>query len=242
MSEPGGTTSLDYVGGELALFAHATNWKRYFGTATRPYLGNEVLEVGAGLGTTTQVLCREQSLWVCLEPDPAMVRTLGEAAASGRLPAACRVETGTVSDLIAQGREASFDSVVYIDVLEHIEDDGDELQRAIQMLRPGGHLVVLSPAFQFLYSPFDASIGHVRRYDRARLRAIAPKGAQEVTIRYLDSVGLLASLANRLLLRAGMPTQGQVLTWDRLMVPVSRWVDPMIGYTFGKSIFAVWKR
>ncbi|MBF0092954.1 MAG: class I SAM-dependent methyltransferase [Alphaproteobacteria bacterium] len=235
-------TSLDYQGGELALFAHAVNWKRYFAAAVGPHLGGEVLEVGAGLGSTTQALCRGQSLWVCLEPDPAMVRVLHREVEEGRLPPACRVEAGTTSDLIARGLESAFDSVVYIDVLEHIEDDAGELRRAVRLLRPGGRLLVLSPAHRFLYAPFDAAIGHVRRYDRARMREITPEGTTPVTIRYLDSVGLLASLANRLLLRSRMPTQNQVLSWDRLMVPVSRLIDPLTGHTIGKSILAVWKR
>ena len=59
---------------------------------------------------------------------------------------------------------------------------------------------------------------------------------------YLDSVGMLASGANRLLLSQAMPTERQILTWDRLMIPVSRVLDPLLGYTVGKSILGVWKR
>ena len=102
--------------------------------------------------------------------------------------------------------------------------------------------MVLSPAFSWLYTPFDKAVGHFRRYHKSDLTKIAPPGAQPVFIRYLDSVGLLASLANRLLLRSGMPTQSQVLTWDRLMVPFSRMVDPLVGYAFGRSILAVWQK
>ena len=66
--------------------------------------------------------------------------------------------------------------------------------------------------------------------------------AAMTTLRYLDSVGMMASLGNRLLLRAGMPTLRQILAWDRLMVPLSRRLDPWVGYRFGRSILAVWTR
>ncbi|KIL98713.1 Methyltransferase type 12 [Paramagnetospirillum magnetotacticum MS-1] len=158
------------------------------------------------------------------------------------LPVQCRIQAGTTSDLIAADQGERYDSVIYIDVLEHIEDDSGELARAFALLRPSGTLVVLSPAFQWLYTAFDHAIGHVRRYDRDRLTAIAPAGAASVRMSYLDSVGMAASMANRLLLRSGMPTLGQVLTWDRWMVPASRYFDPLIGGRFGKSILAVWRR
>jgi hypothetical protein len=59
---------------------------------------------------------------------------------------------------------------------------------------------------------------------------------------YLDSVGVIASGANRLLLRSGMPTASQVALWDRVMVPVSRVIDPLFGRRIGKSILGVWRK
>lgn len=235
-------TTLDYQGAELTLFAHAVNWKRYFARQLRPYLGPDVVEVGAGLGGTTALLHSGQRAWVCLEPDSAMAAEIAAAITEGRLPRTCRVEVGMVADLLAHGQEGRYDSVVYIDVLEHIEEDRAELMAAWRLLRPGGHLVVLSPAFSWLYTAFDKAVGHFRRYHRAGLLGIGPAGAKPVLVRYLDSVGLLASLANRLLLRSGMPTQSQVLTWDRLMVPFSKVVDPLVGHAFGRSILAVWQK
>lgn len=235
-------TTLNYKGDELALFAHAVNWKNYFADHLRPYLGAEVLEVGAGLGSTTLILCAEHSRWVCLEPDIGMADNLARMIAAGQLPSCCLVEVGTIADLVGRVGEERFDSVVYIDVLEHIKEDRAELAEAIRLLRPGGHLVVLSPAFPWLYTSFDRAIGHFRRYRRAGLLDIAPVGARPVLARYLDSIGLCASLANRLLLRSRMPSQQQILTWDRLMVPLSRLVDPLVSYSFGRSILAVWQR
>jgi hypothetical protein len=100
----------------------------------------------------------------------------------------------------------------------------------------------MAPAHQSLYTPFDRAIGHFRRYDRASLRAVAAEGTTLKRMIYLDSVGLLASTANRALLRQAMPTRGQIATWDRLMIPASRWLDRRIGHAIGKSVLGVWTR
>ena len=81
---------------------------------------------------------------------------------------------------------------------------------------------MLSPAHPFLFTPFDAAIGHFRRYTRASLHRAAPATLSLEKLVYLDAAGMLASAGNRLLLRSAMPTERQILTWDRLLVPVSR--------------------
>jgi SAM-dependent methyltransferase len=225
-----------YTGSELEIFAHAQRWKAYFKGILLPCLGKRVLEVGAGLGATTLVLCDGwQEQWVCLEPDPQLLAQVREKT----LPSCCTPQPGFVSSLPAQDL---FDSILYIDVLEHIEDDCAELERASLHLAPGGRLVVLSPAYQFLYSPFDHSIGHYRRYDRASLSALTPPGCKIVKMQYLDSVGLFTSLANRLFLRQALPTHAQILFWDRNLVPLSRLFDRLTGFRFGRSILGVWER
>jgi hypothetical protein len=132
--------------------------------------------------------------------------------------------------------------IVYIDVLEHIENDVDELSRAATLLKESGHLIVLSPAHQWLYTPFDREIGHYRRYSKKSLIEITPLRLRCVELRYLDSVGMLASLGNRLLLKSSMPTQGQINFWDKRLVPLSIFFDSLLQYRLGKSILGVWRK
>jgi|KBSSwiStaDraftv2_1062776.scaffolds.fasta_scaffold298633_2 SAM-dependent methyltransferase len=229
-----------YEGSELALFAEADHWKRYYRRSLRPFIGSSVLEVGAGIGGTTGVLCAgEHRRWVCLEPDEVLARQLDERIRIGALPASCECRIGALNSI---PDSELYDTVLYIDVLEHIERDRDELERATKHLVPGGHLVVVAPAHQWLFSPFDAAIGHFRRYSRRSLGDLDPPGMQVVLARYLDSVGLLASLANRLVLRSAMPTVGQIRIWDNFMVPWSRFLDPIFLYGIGKTIVVVWRR
>jgi hypothetical protein len=135
-----------------------------------------------------------------------------------------------------------FVAILYIDVLEHIEDAASELANAARHLRAGGALVVLAPAHMSLYSEFDAAIGHFLRYNKASLRALRPPGTVLEKLIYLDSLGLLASAGNRLLLRSAMPTERQILFWDRWLVPGSRWVDRITGNLVGKSVLGIWRK
>jgi SAM-dependent methyltransferase len=229
----------EYVGDELALFARAHNWKRYLRAQIAPFLRGRVLEVGAGLGATTQALLQPGvAEWVGLEPDERLARSLRQKIDAGVLPPSCRVVVGTLDGY----RETGFDAILYIDVLEHIERDDLEIARAADRLVAGGHLVVLSPAHPFLFSPFDRAIGHYRRYTKRMLAALTPASLDLVRLRYLDAVGFAASAANRWLLRAAMPTERQIRFWDRLMVPASRVLDPLGAHRFGKSVLAVGQR
>jgi SAM-dependent methyltransferase len=231
-----------YVGSELELFRAATQWKRYVAAQLAPFTHGDVLEVGAGLGgTTTLVHSSGCTSWTCLEPDRGLASQLRATVAPlrdrrGQCPA---VEIGTLAALDGSRR---FDCVLYLDVLEHIADDREELRQAARFLRPGGQLVVLSPAWSFLYTAFDRAIGHHRRYNRRTLAACGAPETRLVLCRYLDSVGILASLGNRLLMRQAQPTSAQIRFWDGWLVPLSRRVDAALGFRVGKSILAVWQR
>jgi SAM-dependent methyltransferase len=228
-----------YVGSELELFATAKNWKTYVASILGPFIGGRVLEVGAGIGGNIGYLYNGGvSEWTSLEPDPDFVRRIDEARAAGVLPAGLRVISGTI-ERVADADP--FDTILYIDVLEHIRDDAAELVRARQLLAVQGNLVVLAPAHQFLFSPFDDAIGHYRRYDRAQLAALTPAGSRLEACFLLDCAGFFASLANAMLLSAPLPSQRQIAVWDSILVPISRVLDRATAYKFGKTVVAIWR-
>jgi SAM-dependent methyltransferase len=228
--------AFSYQGSELELFARAVTWKRYFCSILRPYLRRRVLEVGAGIGANLEYLLGPGvEEWVCLEPDADMADRIRRRD----LPKNCRVVVGTIERVSA---EEHFDTILYIDVLEHIEDDAGELREAARRLAIGGRLVVLAPAHQFLFTPFDRAIGHFRRYDRASLQGLTPRGCRVEDARMLDSVGFFASLANRHLLHSDMPTERQIWFWNRVLIPCSRILDPLTLFKFGKTTVVVWRR
>jgi SAM-dependent methyltransferase len=229
---------LEYIGEELTLFQLAENWKRYVASRLRPYIHGRVLEVGAGLGANVPYFFRSDlSGYVSLEPDGRLCDEYRRQQLDGKIPAACELVQGTLDSLAA---EETFDTIIYIDVLEHIEDDRAEFARAFSRLRSGGRLCILCPAHNRLYSPFDQAIGHFRRYDKRMFRALSDE--RPLVLEYLDSAGLLASGANKLLLRQTYPNEQQILLWDRVLVRLSRCVDPLVARRIGKSILGVWAK
>ena len=227
-----------YEGGELAIFAQAHNWKQYWVSQVAPYIKGDVLEVGAGIGSNTSILrCLTSGRWLCLEPD---ARLLSELRANVAASMPLRVDA-VCSSVVSLPPEELFDTVLYIDVLEHVADDISEIAAAAKHTRGKGHIIVLSPAHQLLYSPFDRAIGHYRRYDRASLLRCTPSNAQPARVSYLDSAGCVLSLANRVMLRQHSPSLKQILFWDSYIIPISRFVDSVFGFRLGKSILGVWQ-
>ena len=229
-----------YIGQELDLFAQARNWKKYWSSEIRSHVTGDVLEVGAGLGANTEFLkCRGVSSWMCLEPDPELACRMRDRFSRQPDLADCRIEIGTTETL---GFDDQFHTIIYIDVLEHVEQDHQELRRASGLLRNGGKLIVLAPAHQWLYTPFDSAIGHIRRYNRSNLSDCAPRDCKIQRLVYLDSAGMLATIGNRLFLRRDVPDVKQILAWDRILVPISRLLDHLTLHLIGKSILGVWKK
>jgi hypothetical protein len=228
-----------YIGTELELFSEAKNWKKYIRSLLSRYIKGHVLEVGAGIGSHTKAISYySYKDWLCLEPDlhlfQDLVLTIEEQSLSD-----CHAYQGTLKDLDPDDK---FDSILYLDVLEHIKEDRQELLIASSHLQVDGHLIILGPAHQWLFTPFDSAIGHFRRYDRSSLQAILPPEIEVIKFIYLDSVGLLASLANKLLLKQSKPTLKQIKVWDNFMVPISRQTDPLLRHRLGKSVFLVGRK
>jgi SAM-dependent methyltransferase len=231
-------TTIDYPGNELGIFSHAVNWKAYFARSMRKWIKGHVLEVGAGIGETTRTLkpaAGSQVLsWTCLEPDPSLASQI-----AGAVTPAPQVIVGTLQHLPP---DRKFDTILYIDVLEHIQEDSQELALAAARLNPGGHIICLSPAYMFLYSDFDKALHHFRRYTASGYHAVTPPTLLLEKTYYLDILGCLLSLGNRLLSRQSTPKKSHILFWDRVIVPISIYLlDPITLWKFGRSVIGVWK-
>lgn len=231
----------EYIGQELKLFKEAINWKDYSFSQFSSFIKGDVLEVGAGIGTNTLFFSNRKNVkydsWTATEIDGQQVEILKKLKTEGELTNKHTVKQAYVTELDKQ-----YDTLIYIDVLEHIEDDRQEVLNALNALKTNGHLIVLCPAHNWLFSPFDKSIGHYRRYDKKRYLQILPKEFEILRLRYLDSIGILASATNKLFLKKSYPTLEEVKLWDNYMVPISRITDELLFHTLGKSVLMVAKK
>ena len=231
---------MEYIGNELDDFKLANNWKRYFASIIRPYLKGSIIEVGAGIGATTKLLCDgSQKEWVCLEPDHNFIKILKQEYKNNRIPKCCKIIKGEIKNI---PKTKAFDVILYIDVIEHIENDKEELLNALKFLNYGGYLIILSPAHNKLYSQFDKSIGHFRRYNKKLLTSIIPKSLILKKIIYLDAVGMLLSYGNKIFLKQSNPNKKQILFWDKCIIPLTKIFDKLLFYSVGKSILGIWQK
>jgi SAM-dependent methyltransferase len=144
------------------------------------------------------------------------------------------------NDVAEAAEGGPYDSIVLVNVLEHLEDDATAVKQLASALRPGGHLILWVPAFDRLYSEFDRQVGHHRRYRIAELRRLVLNAGLESTdIRYVNTVGAIACwlVACRL---GQIPTRtGRVQLFDRAVVPLLRRLESGWRPPFGQSVFCV---
>jgi SAM-dependent methyltransferase len=221
----------------LSTLEEADNYADWVYSLVQPHLGPRVLEIGAGHGELTERLRRNARVTAT----DLSKRCVDELAA--RFEGCDDVEV-LQADVAALGRTGQqFDSVVLINVLEHIDDDVGALAELRALLAPGGRLCVFVPAFEGLYSDFDRRIGHRRRYRRSGLaRVFDDAGLEVVDLRYVNTVGALAWwLFSRQL--GQVPTQGwSVSVYDRVAVPVVRRLEAGRQPRFGQSLLCIGAR
>ena len=192
-----------------------------------PDIRGRVLEVGAGVGTITRKLLERYPdiSVVALEPADNLYDELHAVTAlSDRVEA----RRQTLAEYAAEA--GRFDTVIYLNVLEHIADDEAEVRGAARLLNPGGALLVFGPALEWLYSELDHKAGHYRRYSVGQLRRLADAaGLEVVSAHYLDVMGVLPYLVVYRLLRRTEITGSTMWGYDRLVVPFSRTVQRLVG-------------
>jgi len=215
----------------------ADHYRRWIVGCFAPFLGKKVAEVGAGIGSVSRILLEHPiERLTAFEPSSNMFPMLASTLRGEPRAAAVHGLFGG-----AQANQ-SFDSVAYINVLEHVEHEREELAAARDALRPGGHLLVFVPALAWLFSDFDRAVGHYRRYSKDGLeRVIGHAGFEVVESRWFDVAGVLPWYVHFTLLGRGMG-RGSVSLYDRLVVPPMRRLEALVRPPIGKNVLLVARR
>lgn len=213
--------------------AEAVNYRSWLVSLALPYLGDDPLEVGSGHGDYAADWAAAGVPITASEADASRLALLTERFAGDP-----RVRVRELAVPIAE--TGSHSAVVAYNVLEHIEDDVAALRSFAGLVRPGGHVILVVPAFEFALGRFDRLVGHFRRYRCAGLRRVLVEaGLEPVRVHYVNAVGLFGwTLVVRIL--GGTPKSGPLLrVYDRFVVPVLRRVEARLHPPFGQSVFAV---
>ena len=137
----------------------------------------------------------------------------------------------------------NFNTIIYFNVLEHIDADILEIENSIQKLNIGGHLIILVPAHQKLYSKLDEVVGHYRRYNINFFKKNIFKNVQMVELKYLDFFGYFLYFLNKFFFKEEtFPTKLKIFIWDKIFTPFTIIIDFLFRYKFGKNILCVYKK
>jgi ubiquinone/menaquinone biosynthesis C-methylase UbiE len=230
-----------YAADDLETMREARRYSDHVFGLVRGFLGSRVLEVGSGIGTMTRRLVDVADVVVGIEPNQNCATQLREAM--GQHPRftlrACHFEECDAAELASH----RFDSVVLINVLEHIADDVGALEAFERIVVPGGRVIVFVPALQAAYGPLDAELGHHRRYSKRTLRAaFTDAGLDLVQLRYTNPIGLAGWMFNARISKSTRHSVTQVRLFETLVAPWALPLERLLPPPIGLSLIAVGRR
>ena len=222
-----------YPGKELEIFDKAIVFQKYIYFLTKKFLKNKTLEVGAGLGSFTRNYFKEINDVSITEIDQNNFNILKEKFKNEQI--------NIFSEKIQQIK-GKFESIIYLNVLEHIESDLEEINDALSKLSKGGYLIIVVPAHQKLFTNFDKEIGHFRRYDKKFFKRNYNNASIEKLV-YIDAMGYFLYFLNKVIFsKETYPSSLKVQIWDKIFTPITILVDFILGYKFGKNVLCVLKK
>ncbi len=215
-------------------FDNAKFHRKYCMSFVKKFIQGEVLEVGAGCGSFTRDYFNSNLNITLTETDQKNYEDLKKFF--------YKKNNVTISNNKIFDIDKKFDTILYLHVLEHIEEDRKELESAYEKLKKGGRLIIMVPKHQKLYSNFDKAIGHFRRYELDFFEKNLINLERKLLIS-LDSVGYILYFLNKIFFKnETFPSYLKIFIWDKIFTPFTILLDFFTNYRFGKCIVAVYKK
>ena len=229
----------DEFGSEmLGRLSRAPRFNAWMADVIRPFLGMKLLEIGSGTGNLTRQLV-PRDVYVASDVNPLYLKTLGNLTADRPYLTARYTD---VTDLGSYPTiEGGFDTVVCLNVVEHVEDDVTALRNIRAVLAETGRAVILVPYGPWNFGSLDEVLGHKRRYTEAELRRVAAEAGLEVrrTIRFNRMSSLPWWLSGKVMRKRSFSLFQMKMV--NLLTPVMRLVDSWLPLP-PMSLIAVMER
>tara|TARA_E500000178_G_C16973175_1_gene731989 strand:+ start:871 stop:1554 length:684 start_codon:yes stop_codon:yes gene_type:complete len=216
-------------------FDKANIWIKYIIFQIRKYISGNTIEIGAGCGSFSREFPKKSLSKVILtDADEENINQLKKNFSH---------ENNTIiSKKNLSEFNEKFDTIIYFNVLEHIKEDDKEIKLSLSKLNKGGHLIILVPAHQKLYSNLDKAVGHFRRYDLSYFKKKF-ENCEVVCLKHLDTLGYFLYFLNKLVFKKEVyPTKIKIFIWDKIFTPLTFFVDFLLGYNYGKNILCIFKK
>lgn len=224
----------------LRRMARVERYNQWVMERVAPHLGEVVLEVGCGTGNVTRDLIELTPKLIATDLSPEYVERV-RAEFGGREgfgAFACDICDPAAASQVLEPP----DTVVCLNVLEHILDDRRALETFHEILRPGGRLVLFVPALPALYGTLDRGLDHHRRYERRALRETLKEIGFGIQVDcYMNLPGIFGWYLNSRILKRNLLPEGQLALYNKL-VPVFRLVDRLLGPPIGQSLLFVCRK
>ena len=229
-----------YEGRDLEVLADMPNYYDWIMASFAPHVRGNVVEYGAGTGTVSDRLRPLAERLTLVELSANLVEKLRSRFGNDENVS---VVGECLENHAATASSDSVDTIVMVNVLEHIENDVGALAHLVRMLKPGGHLLIFVPALQVLMSKLDVLHGHFRRYQKPDLtNKIIAAGAVVQDCRYFDLAGVLPWFFLNKLLGSTKFDPRLVTLHDKYIVPISRAIERNVLPPIGKNLVAIAKR
>lgn len=228
----------------LERFAAATRFNGWMFDTIRPYCKGHVLEVGSGIGNISRLFLDNNIPLTASDLRAEYCTILKRQFGNHPYLRGITSVDLAVPDFKDRYRDMlqQFDTVVSLNVIEHIQEDAQAIAYCTELLKPGGTLIILVPAFQVLYNLFDDELGHYVRYTDDSMAALFDSAGLEVTNQqYFNAVGILGWMVNGSIFRKKLIPRKQLALFDRL-VPVIKMVDAITFHKIGLSVITVGRK
>lgn len=201
-----------------------------------PYLKGDILEVGFGIGNFTKELTRFGNVFA-IDIDKEHVKDT-----TALLEGEAKVGLGDIEKGTYFFKDREFDSIVCINVLEHIQDDRRALNNIYNLLKKEGYLILLVPAHQFLFGEIDKSIGHFRRYNKKSLISLTKKtGFKIEKVRILNMLGAIGWLISSKFFSEDSVNEKKIKIFN-FIAPITLPLEDFFAPPFGTSILVIAKK
>ena len=233
-----------YLGHEnLELLAHRYRFNDWLFKEVSHGLHGNILEVGSGIGTFTEKLIHSfpNSHLTLTDISPTYIKDLKEKYSTNENISVGKLDLNNKGDYERIGYK-KFDSIIAINVLEHVENDEFALVQLFNMLKENGVLVILVPCHKFLYNVIDKNVGHFRRYSKKDLEnKVRKTGFTIDKIHYFNLLGMIGWFINGNLLKNSKISDTGLKIFDQL-VPLSKYGEMVMGKRTGLSIICYLKK
>ena len=222
---------------EIALerFDKATFWIFYFVFIIKKFLKDDILEVGAGCGSFTKGYKKNFHSITLTDTDDTSLSLLKKNFINEKK---IKVIKSNVENI-----DKKFNTLLYFNVLEHVKEDKLEIKNALKKLNNGGHLIILVPAHQKIYSKLDKAVGHYKRYDINFFKENHFENSEIVKLHFLDFFGYALYHLNKIFFKnETYPTGLKIFIWDKIFTPLTTIMDFLTRYKFGKNILCIYKK